>query len=72
MRVVADDDPLAAVSGTTNCVRLEADPLGVVTITGPGAGPELAGLGVFSDVIALARQRARAHALGDGAARPRG
>ena len=59
VRVVADDDPLTAVSGTTNCVRLEADPLGVVTITGPGAGPELAGLGVYSDVIALARARAR-------------
>jgi homoserine dehydrogenase len=58
VRVVAEDDPLAAVSGAINCVRLEADPLGVVTITGPGAGPELAGLGVFSDVIALARQRA--------------
>jgi homoserine dehydrogenase len=55
--VVAADDPLAAVAGTINCVRLEAEPLGVVTISGPGAGPELAGLGVFNDVIALARQR---------------
>jgi homoserine dehydrogenase len=58
VRVVADDDPLAAVSGAINCVRLEADPLGTVTITGPGAGPALAGQGVFSDVIALARQHA--------------
>jgi homoserine dehydrogenase len=57
VRVVADDDPLAAVSGAINCVRLEADPLGVVTIAGPGAGPTLAGLGVFSDVVALARER---------------
>jgi homoserine dehydrogenase len=56
VRVVDEDDPVAAVSGAINCVRLEADPLGVVTITGPGAGPELAGLGVFSDVVALARQ----------------
>ncbi len=55
--IVADDDPLAAVSGAINCVRLEADPLGVVTIAGPGAGPTLAGLGVFSDVVALARER---------------
>jgi homoserine dehydrogenase len=57
-RVVADEDPLALVEGATNCVRLEADPLGEVTITGPGAGPALAGQGVFSDVIALARRRA--------------
>jgi homoserine dehydrogenase len=63
--VVADDDPLAAVSGTINCIRLEAEPLGVVTISGPGAGPALAGLGVFSDVIALARR----HAARSGSAR---
>ena len=56
--VVADDDPLAAVEGATNSIRLEADPLGEVTITGPGAGPALAGQGVFSDVIALARRLA--------------
>ena len=56
--VVAGDDPLAAVSGATNAIRLEADPLGAVTITGPGAGPQLAGQGVFSDVIALARHHA--------------
>jgi homoserine dehydrogenase len=57
-RVVEDGDPLAAVSGTTNCVRLEVDPIGEVTIAGPGAGPALAGQGVFSDVIALARRHA--------------
>lgn len=56
--IVADGDPLAGVSGVTNCIRLEAEPLGVVTISGPGAGPELAGQGVFSDVIALARRHA--------------
>jgi hypothetical protein len=27
----------------------------VITITGPGAGPQLAGQGVFSDLIAVAR-----------------
>jgi homoserine dehydrogenase len=56
--VVAGDDPLAAVEGATNCIRLEADPLGEVSIAGPGAGPALAGQGVFSDLIALAQQRA--------------
>jgi homoserine dehydrogenase len=56
--VVADDDPLAAVDGALNCIRLEAEPLGEIAITGPGAGPALAGQGVFSDLIALARSRA--------------
>jgi homoserine dehydrogenase len=55
--VVGDGDPLAAIVGSTNCIRIEAEPLGEVSITGPGAGPALAGQGVFSDVIALARQR---------------
>lgn len=54
--VLTDDDPLAAVTGTTNSIHLEAEPLGEISITGPGAGPTLAGQGVFSDVIALARQ----------------
>ncbi len=47
------DDPLAGVQGTTNAIAVRAKPLGEVTITGPGAGPELAGQGVFSDLIAL-------------------
>jgi homoserine dehydrogenase len=49
------DDPLATVDGTTNAVRVRADPLGYVMITGPGAGPELAGQGVLSDLLAVAR-----------------
>jgi homoserine dehydrogenase len=52
------EDPLFGLAGVTNAVRLEADPLGEVTITGPGAGPALAGLGVFSDLLALARESA--------------
>lgn len=31
---------------------------GQVTVTGPGAGPQLAGQGVLSDIIALASRRA--------------
>jgi homoserine dehydrogenase len=50
------DDPLAAVRGTTNAVVCRADPLGEVAITGPGAGLELAGQGVFSDLINAARR----------------
>jgi homoserine dehydrogenase len=49
------NDPLANIEGTTNAVVCRADPIGVVTITGPGAGPQLAGQGVFSDLIAVAR-----------------
>ena len=49
-------DPLASVAGVTNAVVCEAAPVGEVTIIGPGAGPELAGQGVLSDVIAVARR----------------
>jgi homoserine dehydrogenase len=52
------DDPLAAVAGTDNAVVCRLDPVGEVTIIGPGAGPQLAGQGVLSDVIAVAHQRA--------------
>jgi homoserine dehydrogenase len=51
------DDPLATLEGTTNAVVLRADPVGQVTITGPGAGRQLAGQGVLSDLIAVARSR---------------
>jgi homoserine dehydrogenase len=49
------NDPLTNIEGTTNAVVCRADPIGAVTITGPGAGPQLAGQGVFSDLIAVAR-----------------
>ena len=55
---VGHDDPLVNVNGTTNAVVFEADPVGRVTITGPGAGPQLAGQGVLSDIIAVASRRA--------------
>jgi homoserine dehydrogenase len=55
---VRHDDPLASVDGTANAVVFEASPVGQVTIIGPGAGPELAGQGVLSDVIAVASRRA--------------
>jgi len=58
--LVPAGDPLAGIEGTVNAVVCRASPLGEVTIAGPGAGPELAGLGVFSDVIAVARARAAA------------
>jgi homoserine dehydrogenase len=53
--VLPRDDPLASISGVANAIVCRAEPVGEVMITGPGAGPELAGLGVFSDLIAVAR-----------------
>jgi homoserine dehydrogenase len=47
-------DPLAGVDGTDNAVVCRANPLGQVTVVGPGAGLELAGQGVLSDLIAIA------------------
>ena len=38
---------------------LPAAPVGQVTITGPGAGPHLAGQGPLADIITVARARAR-------------
>jgi len=55
--VVGRDDPLARIEGTTNAVLCTASPVGEIMISGPGAGPQLAGQGVLSDVIAIARSR---------------
>jgi homoserine dehydrogenase len=52
---LAPGDALAAVGGTTNAIVCRVDPLGEVAITGPGAGLQLAGQGVFSDLINVAR-----------------
>jgi homoserine dehydrogenase len=52
-------DPLAAVAGVMNAVVCRVEPVGEVVVSGPGAGPELAGQGVLSDLIAVARTRRR-------------
>jgi homoserine dehydrogenase len=52
--LVPPEDPLARIEGTTNAVVCRANPVGEVTVAGPGAGPELAGQGVLSDVVAVA------------------
>ena len=57
--LVGRDDPLVNIEGTTNAVVCTASPVGEITICGPGAGPQLAGQGVLSDVIAIARSRSR-------------
>jgi homoserine dehydrogenase len=56
---VPADDLLAGIDGVTNAVVCQASPVGEVTIIGPGAGPGLAGQGVLSDIIAVARWQAR-------------
>jgi homoserine dehydrogenase len=53
---VAPDDLLAQVDGTANAVVVQADPVGEVAIIGPGAGPQLAGQGVLSDLLAVNRR----------------
>jgi homoserine dehydrogenase len=53
-------DPLAEVEGVTNALICTAEPVGEVTVIGPGAGLELAGQGVFSDLIAVASAMASA------------
>jgi homoserine dehydrogenase len=50
------NDPLALVDGVNCGISIDAAPLNRVTIMGPGAGKELAGQGVFADLIAVARQ----------------
>jgi homoserine dehydrogenase len=52
-------DPLASVDGATNALIFQASAVGEITVIGPGAGPHLAGQGVLSDIIAVARQQAR-------------
>jgi homoserine dehydrogenase len=49
------EDRLASVSGVENAVVCRAEPVGEVVVTGPGAGPQLAGQGVLSDLIAVAQ-----------------
>ena len=56
--VVPAGDLLASVGGVANAVMCQASPVGEITIIGPGAGPQLAGQGVLSDVIAVARWQA--------------
>jgi homoserine dehydrogenase len=53
-------DPLAGVDGVMNAVVCRTDPVGEVTVIGPGAGPELAGQGVLSDLLAVSRILPRA------------
>ena len=46
---------MVSIDGTTNAIICRTSPLGEVMSAGPGAGLEIAGQGVFSDLIAVAR-----------------
>ena len=56
--IVQAGDLLASIDGVANAVVCQASPIGEVTIIGPGAGPQLAGQGALSDIIAVARRQA--------------
>lgn len=51
--------PLAQVNGALNTVRVEGDPLGAVTLTGPGAGPGPTASAVMGDISKLFTPMAR-------------
>ena len=55
--VLGEGDPLASATGTTCALACRAEPIGEVTLIGPGAGPQLAGQGVLSDLISVALSR---------------
>jgi homoserine dehydrogenase len=52
------DDRLAGIDGTDNALICRVRPLGEITVIGPGAGTELAGQGVLSDLVNVALRRA--------------
>jgi homoserine dehydrogenase len=69
--VLPDADPLSAVAGVLNAVVCRVEPVGEVVVSGPGAGPELAGQGVFSDLIAVALTRGCSSSSTPPSSRPR-
>jgi len=53
------DHPLARIDGALNTVRVEGDPLGAVTLTGPGAGAGPTASAIMGDVAKLFTPTAR-------------
>ncbi len=51
--------PLARINGSLNTVRIEGDPVGAVTLTGPGAGAGPTASAVMGDVAKLFRPAIR-------------
>ena len=53
--VLEDDDPLRGVDGVENRLVVETPEGEELSFRGPGAGPEIAGLGVLNDLRAMRR-----------------
>lgn len=53
--MVAKSTPIAQVMGVTNAVAIDADPVGALTLVGPGAGGDATASSVVSDVADIAR-----------------
>jgi homoserine dehydrogenase len=51
------EHPLAAISGATNALWIQADPLGEVTLSGPGAGGGPTAAAVVGDIVEAVRCR---------------
>jgi homoserine dehydrogenase len=52
---VPSDSPFGWTDGVTNRVEIEAEPLGVVRLAGPGAGGAATSSAVLGDLVAVAR-----------------
>jgi homoserine dehydrogenase len=52
---VPADSPFGWTDGITNRIEIEADPLGVVRLAGPGAGGAATSSAVLGDLVAIAR-----------------
>lgn len=53
--MVSRSSQLAGVMGVTNAVSIDADPVGTVTLVGPGAGGGATASAVVGDIVDLAR-----------------
>ncbi len=52
---VPADSPFGWTDGVTNRIEIEADPLGIVRVDGPGAGGAATSSAILGDLVAIAR-----------------
>lgn len=53
--LVPKSSPIARVSGVTNCVVVDAEPVGQIMLVGPGAGEGATASSVVADIVDVAR-----------------
>jgi homoserine dehydrogenase len=53
---VASDSPLGRTSGVLNRIEIEAEPVGLVAFSGPGAGGPATSSAVLGDLVAISRE----------------